>query len=575
MRKPMYTLLFVLLGAFFVAGCPDEKSTDGPADPAAGTAKVDKPTQPPTPAVAQVQEVEPNETTAQAMELTKDCLVQAKMEAAAGKTHRAKDWYRIVSGADKVLAVSVGGIEGEDLRLSLLDKDRNELFWVDSTGPGGAERVPNLKVDEAVYLRVSGAKGGAGGDYSLKITFSAPVEGFEREFNGRYSTADELALGKRVQGYLGHQRDEDWYLLDLKELPTASVLRMELSAVEGVRFGLEILDKDERAPILKVRSAKPGDGIVVRNLGVPGTPQAVYVKIVSAWVTQPKPKKSIRTFNPDKPYTLSVSSEAGGDDLEREPNDDAEDALPLTDGQKIRGYLSAANDVDWYKLEVEKPSLLAAELSALNRVNLRLQVVDPAKKDSKKNYHLMRIDDGKVNEAEVLTNCALQPGTNYLRVEGSYKKVDGRWLREAFNLDETYELTVHLRSDDGREEQEPNGKTEVATPISVGATLRGTLHPKGDWDAFKLDLSSQDGPRNTVVECTGIPKLDISLTLLGPEMDDKGKNKVVASSAKGKGEEKEQITKELMPGEYFIVVKGRPSSESNTRDQYVLTVTQP
>ena len=39
--------------------------------------------------------------------------------------------------------------------------------------------------------------------------------------------------------------------------------------------------------------------------------------------------------------------------------------------------------------------------------------------------------------------------------------------------------------------------------------------------------------------------------------------------------QKEQIQKELMPGEYIIKVWGRPINESNTIDQYVLTVTQP
>ena len=48
-----------------------------------------------------------------------------------------------------------------------------------------------------------------------------------------------------------------------------------------------------------------------------------------------------------------------------------------------------------------------------------------------------------------------------------------------------------------------------------------------------------------------------------------------AKSGKGKGEQKEQIQQELMPGEYHILVRGHPSTESNTRDQYLLTVTQP
>jgi len=313
---------------------------------------------------------------------------------------------------------------------------------------------------------------------------------------------------------------------------------------------------------------------VVRNMGVPAGAEAVYLTIKSAWTPGPKPKKYVRTSNPEQAYTLSVSSEAGGDDLEKEPNDDAGQAMPIADGQKLRGYLSRADDDDWYKIQVERPSILSAELSALNRVDLQLYVVDPEKKDAKRDYDLMRINDGKHNEPEVLTNCALAAGENFIKVNGAWKKVDGKYVQDDFNLDETYTLTVNLRTDEGREEREPNGKVEQATAIAVGDSLRGTLHPKGDVDAFKLDLSSQDGPRTITIECTGIPKVDLSLKLLGPELDDKGRHKAIESSAKGKGEEKEQISKELMPGEYWIVVSGPRFGESNTSDQYVLTVTQ-
>ncbi len=361
----------------------------------------------------------------------------------------------------------------------------------------------------------------------------------------------------------------------MKDLPTGSVLRIDLTDVDGVRFGLEVLDQAERSPIMKTNSVELGKGVVIRNLGVPGTPEAVYLLVKSAWVPGAQPKKYVQTSNTDVKYSLSVSSEAGGDDLEREPNNDAEHAIKLLDGQKIRGYLSSPNDVDWYKIEAERPSIMTAELSALSRVDLQLYVVDPEKKDKQKAFELVRLNDGEVNEPEVLTNCAIKPGENYVRVEGAWKNVDGKWIRDFMNLDETYELTINLRTDEGKEEREPNKKVEQATAINPGDTLRGTMHPKLDRDYYKLDLSEQAGPRNTLIECTGIPKVDIAISLLGPEKDEKGNLKEIAKSAKGKGEQKEQIQQELMPGEYHFLVRGRPRTESNTRDQYLLTVTQP
>ena len=577
--KRIASLLTVVFGlAIICAGCPakdgDKPDDSKPAD--AGKGDTAKPAEPAKlAALAVVKEVEPNDKTGQAMEIKEACTIEATLEPAAKKKSRASDWYKVITGGKKQLAFELSGIAEEDLRLVFRDGDRNELFYVDSGSTGEGESYPNLVVGDAVYVKVDGIKGGKGGDYKLSIRFSDPVDGEEDEYNGRYSMANDLELGKAVKGYLGHQRDEDWYLLKLADVATGSVLRIDLTGVEGVKHHLVISDREERRPLLEAKSSKIGEGLVVRNMGMPEGAEAIYVTVKSAFVPHPEQrKKYIRTSNTKLPYTLSVSAEAGGDDLEKEPNDDAEHAFPIADGQKIRGYLARPDDDDWYKINVERASILSADLSALNRVDLQLYVVDPEKKKEKRNFELMRLNEGKVNEPEQLTNIALAPGENYLKVVGAWKSIDGKYVQEYFNLDETYTLSITLRTDEGREEREPNDKNERATSIAVGDSMRGFLHPKGDVDVYKLDLSSQSGPVSTTIECTGIPKVDINLALLGPEQDDKGKHTELAASKKGKGEEKEQISKELMPGEYWIVVRGPRFGESNTSDQYVLTVTQ-
>ncbi len=566
--KRLALLLTVLFGLSVVVwGCPEEKEEEPEAGEAADAGAKE-------PVLKEVAEAEPNEKTDQAMQIKESCVVAAGLEAAPGEKKRARDWYLIAPEGKQVVKIAASGIAGEDLGLAFLDADKNALTTVDSGGEGAGEVIPNLTVDRQVYLRVYGSRGGKGGAYRLTLQMSEPAGDQEEEDNGRYSRANPLQVGDRVNGYLGAKNDEDWYLLSLKDLPTGSVLRVDLTGVERVLFGLEVLDQ-ERRPVMKTKGDEPGAGIVIRNLGMPGTPEAIYLVVKSGWVPGPQPKKADRTFNPQAQYSLGVSSEAGGDDLEREPNNRADEAATLLDGQKIRGYLSPPDDVDWYAIEVERPSLLSAELSALDRVDLKIYVVDPEKKDQSKGFELVKIDHAQVNEEEKLTNCALGPGKNYVRVEAAWKKVDDKWVKEAENLDETYSLTLNLRTDEGKEEREPNDQPDRATPVRAGQTLRGTLHPGRDADYYKLDLSGQAGPRDTTVECTGIPKVDLAIELLGPELGEKGQPKPVAASKKGRGEQNEQIQKELMPGEYFIRVWGHPQSESNTVDQYVLTVTQP
>ncbi len=521
-----------------------------------------------------LDEKEPNNKTSEATEVTESSRIKANLEPASGEKFRAADWYKVVCKSRKKLSFELSPIPEQNIRLRFLDGDKNKLFYVDTGKKGEGEVFPNLVAEGAVYVKVEGEKGAKGGPYTLSISFSDVEDGFETEFNGRYSTADEIRLGTPVKGLLSNDRDEDWYLLSLADVQTGAVLRIDLTSVPGVKFHLIISDEQERRPVLETDSLKKGEGIVIRNLGIPSDAKGLYITLKSAWVHGDRAKKYVRTSNAKEPYTLSVSAEAGGDDLEKEPDDDAEHAFAVMDGQKVRAYLARPNDVDWFKIQVERPSILSAELSALNKVDLQLYVIDPEKKDQKRNYELVRINQGKVNEPEILTNCALAPGENYVKVTGAWKKVDGKWIQDYSNLDETYSLTLNLRTDDGREEREPDNSVDKATPIKVGQSLRGTMYPSNDADFFLLDLSSMDGPHNTTIECTGIPKVDIRLELLGPEMDDKDKHKVIASSNKGKGEAKEQITKELMPGQYWIVVRGPKFYDPNSSDQYLLTVTQ-
>lgn len=582
MFKKLWTIPVLFCFAFVqTSGCTSKESDDRKVD--GEQQKLDQ-TKPTTPTHVEVKnemqldvesEVEPNDTTPQAMEINKSTVINAELDTSSKPKKPAKDWYKIVTTSKQVVKVEVSGVDHNDLCLTFLDTDKNHLFTVDSASEGEGETMPNLTVEGSAYVSVSSLKDTQPGSYQLAITMTEPATNEERESNDRYSLANSIQLGSEMHGYLGHRKDQDWYLVDIKDLHKDSVLRIEVTGVDGVRLELGVLDHIRRAPIIKVRSNTAGDGLVIRNMGIPEGNQAVYLAITSAWVPAQNSKKYIQTFNTTLRYALSISSETGETGLEREPNDDANQAIGLVDGQAVHGYLSHADDTDWYRIDVERTSLLSAKLSALDRVDLQLYVVDPARKDEKKDFALVRINDGLVNEEEVLTNCLLEPGENYLRVEGAWKKVDGKWVRDFVNLEDTYSLTIHLKADDGTEEHEPNNQPDQATNIILKSALHGTLHPSGDKDMYKLDLSSMEGPRNTLIQCTGITKLDISLTLLEPDGIDQEKLKVITKSDSGKESALEEIQRELLPGNYFVLVRGKPYTESNPIDQYILTITQP
>ena len=68
------------------------------------------------------------------------------------------------------------------------------------------------------------------------------------------------------------------------------------------------------------------------------TDRVIYVVVKSAWTGTGKDAR--RGFDPEHPYTLTVSREAAGANAEYEPNDDLAQATPLPlDGYR-EGFLT-------------------------------------------------------------------------------------------------------------------------------------------------------------------------------------------------------------------------------------------
>src|SRR5688572_989361 len=99
--------------------------------------------------------------------------------------------------------------------LEVYDRDRNRLGSVNSEGEGKPERLPNLYVEGERFVRISSARKGSGGAYTLTLSYRQPSDGEEREPNDRMVDAHPLSLGQTVAAYVGHAGDEDWYRIEL------------------------------------------------------------------------------------------------------------------------------------------------------------------------------------------------------------------------------------------------------------------------------------------------------------------------------------------------------------------------
>src|SRR5216683_2747254 len=467
---------------------------------------------------AQLSEHEPNDRPEDALVITESAVVRARLDANPAKPD--EDWYALAPAAPRVVDLSLSAIPGVDVAFEIYDDTaRNRLLLVNSQGEGKPERLPNLGVRSKLYVKVYSAKKGAGGSYTLTVLFSEPKAGFESEPNDRAADANPIALGQSISGTIGHPADEDWFRYELTNLatgaadasvetgrlsapnldassgpaqlragdagslaagdggygPPGTALRIELSAVEGVRYELQVLSAAE-APLFQVRG-KENEGLSVRNVGVRSTDQFVYVAVKSTWIGTGKEAR--RGYNPDKPYTLNVSVEEAGANAE--------------------------------------PVLARFHLSGVDKLDLMLSVVAPNEKGGEK--VLLRANDGAVKEPEIL-NSVYCAGQCWVKVEGALRKIDGKWVKDYENSEQPYRLTVSSVADTGAEEREPNNTLAQATPIQLNRPIRGTVHPKKDVDFFRLDLSNR--PVRVPIRATATGLLKVHLGLYLHRMNEEG-----------------------------------------------------
>src|SRR5947208_2709202 len=152
-----------LLALVVFAGCPSDKDKVDAGPPDAGP--------------KEVAEKEPNDRPDQAMTLAESSIVSGNLGADPAKPD--EDWYLLSSATPKVVDLTLSGIPGGDVVIELDDVDRNKLALVNSEGEGKPERFPNLTVHGKIFVKVTSAKKGAGGAYTLTAMFSDPIAGFE------------------------------------------------------------------------------------------------------------------------------------------------------------------------------------------------------------------------------------------------------------------------------------------------------------------------------------------------------------------------------------------------------------
>ncbi|WP_224368320.1 ABC transporter substrate-binding protein [Hyalangium versicolor] len=158
----------------------------------------------------------------------------------------------------------------------------------------------------------------------------------EKEPNERPDQALTLARDAVVSAALSAdpaKGDEDWYRL---APPSARTADITVSGIPGGDVQIEVYDRD-RNRLASVNSEGENKPEHFPNLFVEGER---YVRVASA------------RKGSGGSYTLTLTYRRPNDGEEREPNDRAVDATPLTLGQTVAAYIGHAGDEDWYRIEL-------------------------------------------------------------------------------------------------------------------------------------------------------------------------------------------------------------------------------
>ena len=314
----------------------------------------------------------------------------------------------------------------------------------------------------------------------------------EIEPNDSQSQSQAIADGTFLRGFIGAQKDQDWYKIPIPP-DSSAILRAELTGVTGINLKMELFDSDG-AELLDINKNKEDEGEIITNQGL--SSGVYFLRIRELWLQGRE-----RKFNDTTAYYLHVYLSAAASDVEFESNDKAIKSSLIQSELPVRGYISPYKDVDWFKILLPKSGnhYLELQLSGLENVDLEMAVYDPIE------ALLLKRNNASRGEGETILNLGINPDLDfyYISVQG------GTWQS---NEDTTYQLTATFRTYKGKMEIEPNDRMVHASQIASGDTVRGFFDTSDDIDWYQLQCFA---PHQQIarIEAFGIPKINLKLTV--------------------------------------------------------------
>ncbi len=164
--------------------------------------------------------------------------------------------------------------------------------------------------------------------------------------------------------------------------------------------------------------------------------------------------------------------------VEVEPNETPAQATFLPDNQVIEGQVLQAQDIDFFRVNLEHGDLFSINPANINDALFSPTLPPPIEIFDAAENLIAQSLDGRNVEFTVQ-----QPGDYFIKMDST----------NAYGtFTESYAMQTRVQSFSGTTEQEPNGTSGQANPLLSGATFRGVLGAS-DVDQFSFDLEAGDG----------------------------------------------------------------------------------
>jgi hypothetical protein len=252
----------------------------------------------------------------------------------------------------------------------------------------------------------------------------------ELEPNDDPAHATELGANSYREGFLSPRGDVDYYRL---VVDGPSIATLQLTGVEKVDVVLSVVSQPEGKPeetLLKANEGGTREPEQLNSVSCPGSclikVEAAARKVDGKWVKDDE--------NSDSAYRLSATVVPDDGTAEKEPNNTASTATPISLGRAMRGTVFPKKDVDYFQLDLRDRQVktpLKATVTGVLKVDVGLYL-HRLEADGK--LTLVQTSDGAKGDRPETVRYAAEPGLYVLEVRDAKN-------REA-NFQDSYQLSV-------------------------------------------------------------------------------------------------------------------------------------